>query len=153
MSKYSRVVAIIAVMVVVLGVYFVILGGRGIDFIKLGGPVNIGLGIGVLILPLLGLWIVAATLRAGFRHQHLARRIHDENLELDVEDLPRLPSGRIERGAADSLFADVKDEYEKSPDDWRTNYRLARAYDYAGDRGRAREIMRRAVELERIESA
>ena len=153
MSKYSRVVAIIAVMVLVLGVYFVILGGRGIDFIQLGGPVNIGLGIGVLILPLLGLWIVAATLRAGFRHQHLARRVHDENLELDVDDLPRMPSGRIERGAADSLFADVKAEYEKSPDDWRTNYRLARAYDYAGDRGRAREIMRRAVELERTESA
>jgi hypothetical protein len=153
MSKYSRVVAIIVVMVVVLGVYFVILGSRGIDFIQLGGPVNIGLGIGVLILPLLGIWIVVATLRAGLRHQHLARRIHEENLELDVEDLPRRPSGRIERAAADALFADIKAEYEKAPDDWRNSYRLARAYDYAGDRGRARETMRRAVELERAESA
>ena len=27
-------------------------------------------------------------------------------------------------------------------------YRLARAYDYAGDRGRARETMKKAVELE-----
>ncbi|MGB3771813.1 MAG: hypothetical protein WBF79_03530 [Rhodococcus sp. (in: high G+C Gram-positive bacteria)] len=153
MSKYTRTVAFVVVMVVVLGVYFVILGSRGVDLVRLGGPVNIGLGIGVLILPVLGVWIVAATLRAGLSHQHLARRIHAENLELDVDDLPRRPSGRIERPAADALFADVKAEYEKAPDDWRNSYRLARAYDYAGDRGRAREIMRRAVELERAERA
>lgn len=152
MSKYTRVVATIAVLVVVLGVYFVILGSRGVNLVQLGGPVNIGLGIGVLILPLLGVWIVAATLRAGLRHQHLARRIHAEGLELKVDDLPRMPSGRIERSAADALFSEVKAEYEKAPDDWRQSYRLARAYDYAGDRSRAREIMRRAVELERIES-
>jgi Flp pilus assembly protein TadD len=42
----------------------------------------------------------------------------------------------------------VKAELEAQPDDWRRWYRLARAYDYAGDRGRARETMKKAVELE-----
>ena len=45
----------------------------------------------------------------------------------------------------------VKSEWEADPDNWRNSYRLARAYDYAGDRGRARETMKRAVELERVE--
>ena len=35
-----------------------------------------------------------------------------------------------------------------TPDNWRRWYRLARAYDYAGDRSRARETMKKAVEME-----
>ena len=33
------------------------------------------------------------------------------------------------------------------PDDWRRWYRLARAYDHAGDRRRAREAMKTALKL------
>ena len=153
MKKFPRVLAIIAVLIVVLAFYFVLLGSRGIELIRTGGVVGIGLGVGVLILPLIGLWIVVATLRAGLAHQHLARRIQDEGLEVDTSELPRRPSGRIERGGADELFAVVKAEWEADPDNWRSSYRLARAYDYAGDRGRARETMKRAVNLERDERA
>ncbi|AYJ49503.1 hypothetical protein [Rhodococcus sp. P1Y] len=149
MNKVTKVVLIIGVMVLILGFYFYLLGTRGISLIQTGGAVNIGLGIGVLILPVIGIWIIGATLKAGFEHQHLGQRIRDENLELDVSDLPRMPSGRISREAADELFAQIKGEWEKDPDDWRNSYRLARAYDYAGDRGRARETMKRAVALER----
>ena len=35
-----------------------------------------------------------------------------------------------------------------TPDNWRRWYRLARAYDYAGDRSRARETMKKAVEMQ-----
>jgi Tfp pilus assembly protein PilF len=70
-------------------------------------------------------------------------------MELDVSDLPRMPSGRIQRDAADALFETVRGEVEQDPDDWRRWYRLARAYDYAGDRSRARETMKKAVEMER----
>ncbi|MEU4418340.1 hypothetical protein AB0F74_34550, partial [Nocardia salmonicida] len=84
-------------------------------------------------------------------HQRLARRIHEEGLEVDTSELPRRPSGRIERDAADALFARIKTEWEADPDNWRSSYRLARAYDYAGDRGRARDTMRRAVALEKLE--
>ncbi|GGG07847.1 hypothetical protein GCM10007304_22380 [Rhodococcoides trifolii] len=153
MNRTARVVGIIAVLVAVLAFYFILLGRRGIELIQSGGVVGIGLGIGVIILPIIGVWIVVATLRAGFAHQHLARRIHEEGLDLDPSDLPRRPSGRIERAAADELFAQVKSEWEADPDNWRNSYRLARAYDYAGDRGRARETMKRAVDLERDERA
>jgi len=151
-SKTTKVVAIITVMVLILGFYFFLLGQRGVTLIQNGGVASIALGIGVLLLPILGLWIVWATLKAGFDHQRLASRIHEEGLELDVADLPRRPSGRIERDAADELFQQIKTEWEKDPDNWRNSYRLARAYDYAGDRGRARETMKRAVALERNEN-
>ncbi len=50
--------------------------------------------------------------------------------------------------AADELFDTVRTELEADPDNWRRWYRLARAYDYAGDRGRAREAMRKAVQMQ-----
>jgi Flp pilus assembly protein TadD len=46
----------------------------------------------------------------------------------------------------------VRGELESDPDDWRRWYRLARAYDYAGDRPRAREAMRTAVSLQAREA-
>jgi Flp pilus assembly protein TadD len=42
----------------------------------------------------------------------------------------------------------VRTEVEADPDDWRRWYRLARAYDYAGDRRRAREAMKTAVTMQ-----
>ena len=150
-NNSTKAIAVIAGIVIALAVYLVLLGQRGVELIRVGTPVAVGLGIGVLILPLLGAWIVVATLRSGLQHQHLARRIHDEGLELDVSALPKRPSGRVDRTAADELFQQVKKEWEADPDNWRNSYRLARAYDYAGDRGRARETMRRAVALERLE--
>ncbi|GAB91931.1 hypothetical protein [Gordonia rhizosphera] len=131
--------------VVALIVYFVLLGQRGIDLISSGTVAGIGLGIGVLILPFIGAWMIIATLRAGIEHQRLARIMAEEGRELDVSSLPRRPSGRIEREAADELFAQVKQEWEADPSDWHNTYRIARAYDYAGDRSRAREMMKRAV--------
>ncbi len=147
----TRSVLFVGALVAALAFYFVLLGRIAVALIRAGGVVSVGLGIGVLILPLLGVWVVVSTLRAGFAHQHLARRIRDEGRELDVSELPRRPSGRIDRDAADALFQRVKTEWEADPDDWRSSYRLARAYDHAGDRSRAREAMRRAVALERLD--
>ncbi|MEU4316451.1 hypothetical protein [Nocardia sp. NPDC024068] len=146
-----KIIVLVAALVLALIFYFLWLGRIAVELITSGDPAAVGLGIGVLILPLLGVWMVYSTIRSALDHQRLARRIRDEGLELDVSELPRRPSGRIERSAADELFSTVRKEWEADPDNWRVSYRLARAYDYAGDRGRARETMRRAVELEKLE--
>ncbi|MCE5289649.1 MAG: hypothetical protein LLG14_10460 [Nocardiaceae bacterium] len=140
-----------ALLVAALAVYFVLLGSISLQLMQQGNAVSIGLGVGILVLPLLGIWSVVTTVKAGLDHQRLAARMREDGQELDVSDLPRRPSGRIVRDAADELFAQVKTEWEADPDNWRTNYRVARAYDYAGDRKRARATMRRAVALERAE--
>lgn len=148
-SRALRIQILIGFMCLALVVYFVLLGRAGVLLVTSGKPAAIGLGAAIFIMPFIGLWAMVATLRAGFTHQRLARQMREQGRELDVSALPRRPSGRIERDAADALFQDVKAEVEADPDDWRGWYRLARAYDYAGDRGRARETMKTAVEMER----
>jgi len=147
-ARALRIQLVIGFMCVALVVYFVMLGRIAMAFITSGRPAAIGLGLALMGLPVIGIWVMVSTLRAGLAHQRLTRIIKEEGMELDVSALPRMPSGRVERGAADALFESVREEVESDPDDWRRWYRLARAYDYAGDRGRARETMRKAVEMQ-----
>ena len=147
-GRTVRIQLLIVFMCVAMLAYFVLLGRMAVAMIGSGRAAAVGLGVAVLIMPVIGLWAMIATLRAGFAHQKLARLIAEDDMELDVRALPRRPSGRIERDAADALFANVRTEVEGDPDDWRRWYRLARAYDYAGDRRRAREAMKTAVELQ-----
>ena len=147
-SRALRIQLLIGFMCLALVVYFVMLGRAGVVLVTSGEPAAIGLGVGVFLLPVIGMWAMVATLRAGLAHQRLARLAREQGMELDVGELPRMPSGRIQRDAADALFANVKAEVEEDPDDWRRWYRLARAYDYAGDRSRARETMKTAMRME-----
>jgi tetratricopeptide (TPR) repeat protein len=147
-SQALRIQLLIGFMCIALIVYFVLLGRIAMAFITSGEPAAIGLGLALMVMPLIGIWVMVATLRAGLTHQRLGRIVKDEGMELDVSSLPRMASGRIERDAADAIFATVRDELENDPDNWRRWYRLARAYDYAGDRSRAREAMKKAVEME-----
>ena len=146
--KALRVQLLIALMCAAMIGYFILLGRAAVVMITSGKGAAIGLGIAVLILPFIGLWAMVATLRAGFAHQRLARLAADQGMELDVSALPRRASGRIEREAADALFTTVRTELDDDPNSWVRWYRLARAYDYAGDRSRARETMRKAVQLQ-----
>jgi len=147
-----RVQLLIAFFCLALIFYFAMLTRTAVALIRSGTPAAVALGIGVLILPMVGAWVMVATLRAGLAHQRLARLAAEDGMELDVTDLPRMPSGRIQREAADALFQTTRAELDADPDNWRRWYRLARAYDYAGDRSRARETMRRAVELQNAEA-
>ncbi|MDX6502426.1 MAG: hypothetical protein QOG23_5690 [Blastocatellia bacterium] len=148
-TRSVRLQLLIAFLCVAMLVYFVMLGRVAVVMIGSGRPAAVGLGVALVVMPFLGLWAMIATLRAGFAHQKLARLIAAEGMELDTSALPRRASGRIERGAADAMFDTVRSELDDDPDNWRRWYRLARAYDYAGDRRRAREAMKTAVELER----
>jgi tetratricopeptide (TPR) repeat protein len=147
-ARALRIQLLIGFMCVALVVYFFLLGRIAMAFITSGEPAAVGLGLVLLIFPLIGIWVMVSTLRAGLAHQRLARIARDEGMELDVSSLPRMPTGRIQRDAADALFVTVREELENDPDNWRRWYRLARAYDYAGDRSRARETMRKAVEMQ-----
>lgn len=128
-------------------VYLVLLGARAVALVRVGETVPVLLGLGVLLLPLLGVWIVVATWRSGMRVQRLARRLAAEGGLPDTGHLPRTSSGRARRDAADRWFEQRRHELAGNEDDWRSWYRLAYAYDTAGDRRRARATMRKAIEL------
>jgi cytochrome c-type biogenesis protein CcmH/NrfG len=147
-ARALRIQLLIGFMCLALVVYFLLLGRIAMAFIASGEPAAIGLGVALMVFPLIGIWVMVSTLRAGLAHQRLARIVKDDGMELDVSSLPRMPSGRMQRDAADALFETVREELDNDPENWRRWYRLARAYDYAGDRNRARETMRKAVEME-----
>lgn len=134
------------ILVLVLAIYLVIAGWQGIAFISTGSPLAIGLGIGVLLLPVVGIWVVWRELQFGFQVQAMARTLEAEG-GLPVDDVARTGSGRLDRDAADQAFANEQVAVEQSPDDWRAWFRVAAAYDAAGDRKRARAAMRHALTL------
>jgi cytochrome c-type biogenesis protein CcmH/NrfG len=137
---------VVGLLVAVLLVYFALLGHRGWVLLTSGEPLLVALGAGVLVLPLVGAVLVAAELRFGLATQRLGEQLAAEG-GLPADDLPRRPSGRVDRDAADDVFARRRAEAEAAPDDWRSWYRLGIAYDDAGDRRRARDAMRRAITL------
>lgn len=147
----SKTLVISAVLTGFVVLYLVLLAGRAVELLRTGETVPVVFGIGVLLLPLLGVWVLVSTWRSGLRVQRLAARLAEEGGLPDTSELPRRPSGRVDRDAADAWFADRKAELDAAPDDWRGWYRIAQAYDLAGDRRRARDAMRTAVTLEERE--
>ncbi len=122
---------------------------RAVDLFSTGSAKGVLLGCGVVLLVLVGGLLVAGEVRLGAASQRLGRRLFDEGfLE---QDLPRTASGRVDRAAADALFASRKVETEANPRDWRAWFRLATAYDAARDPQRGRKAMRRAVALEKAD--
>jgi hypothetical protein len=136
----------LAVTVLALVVYAVLIGVRGVALLASGLLVAQLLGVALLVLPLLGLYLAWREIDFGRRTAVLARTLETEG-GLPVDDLPRRPSGRVDRRAADGMFATMREENEAHPEDWRTWFRLALAYDAAGDRTRARAAARHALAL------
>jgi hypothetical protein len=134
---------VVVAAVVVVGGYLVM---RAVELMSTG-LVGVLLGIGVLLLVAVGAVLVFSEVQLAAASQRLGQQLFDEGFVED--DLPALPSGRIQRDAADALFAKRKAEAEAAPDDWRSWYKLATAYDAARDPSRGRRAMRKAIALER----
>ena len=85
-----------------------LLGRIAMALIASGEPAAIGLGVALMVLPLdrhLGRW--SARCAPASRISGSPGIAKDDGMELDVTALPRMPSGRIERDAADALFETV----------------------------------------------
>ncbi|MFB8778024.1 hypothetical protein [Streptomyces broussonetiae] len=130
----------------VLVFYFALVGSRGVLLIRTGTLITVTFGIAVLILPVIGLWFLWKNTQFVRRANQLAAELEAEG-GLPVDELRRLPSGRIDRDSADEVFARRKAETEDAPDDWRTWFRLAVAYHDARDTPRARKAMQHAIAL------
>ncbi|WP_386675891.1 hypothetical protein [Lysobacter korlensis] len=111
-------------------------------------PFAKAIGVALLVLPLIGLWVLAVELIFAVRAERLAERLARDGA-LPVDDLPRLPSGRPDPAEADKRFPQFQAAVEASPDDWASWFRLGLAYDASGDRRRARWATRRAIAISR----
>lgn len=115
----------------VLAFYLLVVGQRGWLLVRDGRPAFVLLGAGVLVLPVVGAWVVAREVRFGFAAERLARAAG--------------PAAAGPAGTPD--FAARRADVEAAPADWRAWFRLAEAYDAAGDRPRARRALRHAIAL------
>jgi hypothetical protein len=138
----------VIVMSALLLLYLVAVAQLAISLMAADDLLAKGVGVALLVFPLIGAWAMLAELSFGLRSQKLADRLDDEG-ELPVDDLPKRTSGRPERAAADAEFPRYRDEVDSTPGDWRAWVRLGLAYDASGDRRRARQAIRRAIALER----
>jgi hypothetical protein len=132
----------VALLLGALALYFALIGYRAIYLLGRSDATLKVLGAAVLVLPLIGIWMVVMEIRFGMATERLAHLVD----EPDDEPLPRTSAGRLDRVAADARFNLRRIEVEAEPGDWRRWYRLALAYDDAGDRRRARAAMRTAIE-------
>ncbi|GAA1874351.1 hypothetical protein GCM10009715_21320 [Paeniglutamicibacter psychrophenolicus] len=126
--------------------YLVAAFGSALRFITAEEPIAKVIGVAALVIPLVGVWILIREVLFGSRTQKMASILASEGL-LPEDNLPRTPSGRIVKAAADEDFVQYKEEVEANPESWKSWHRLALAYDAAGDRRRARESMRKAIGL------
>ena len=136
------------VMAALLVLYLVFVVQYAVILLGVGQPVATGMGIALLVLPIIGAWVLTAELVFVFRGEALLRRLRDEG-GLPVDDLPRLPSGRPDPAAADAEFPRYQAEVEADPESWRAWLRLGLAYDASADRKRARWATREAIKLSR----
>ena len=143
-AKYSAIL-----MAALLAIYVALVGWRAVQFVATGEPVAVAMGVALIVLPLIAAWAIWRELAFGIRSQALVQRLDAEG-GLDL-GLPLLPSGRPERAAAAAAFDGFRADVEADPESWRVWLRLGLAYDAAGDRRRARQAVRKAIELERSE--
>ncbi|WP_058236010.1 hypothetical protein [Devriesea agamarum] len=116
-------------------------------FLRAGGVVGWGLAAAVTAFLALTIWVTWREVRFGMQAAALMRRLADEGGLPPEPD--RTSNGRIDKAAAEEVFAARREETLADDTDWRRWLRLALAYDAAGDRREARASVRRAVRCAR----
>lgn len=129
-----------------LALYTWAVAGRAVALVGTGEPVAVAIGLGILVIPVVAIWVLVQEYRLAATVQRMSHELAERG-ELDVDDLPRSPGGRIDRAVADEAFVSRREATEQNPDDWGHWFRLAFAYDAAGDRRRARSALRTAAGL------
>ncbi len=134
----------VVVMAALLALYLVFAIRYGLLLIGTGQAIGVAIGVALLVFPVIAGGALVAELVFTVRADRLGERLEHEG-GLPEEQLPTLPSGRIDRAAADEVFPAYQAAVEADPENWRTWYRLGLAYDASGDRRRARWAMREAL--------
>lgn len=145
--RYTGVAFAVAI-TALLAVYAFAIVVRATQLLRTGDGVAVALGVTWLVLPLIVIGLIVREWLLAWDVQRMADTLAAEG-GLPVDDLPRSPGGRVDRGVARERFGPARQDVEAAPGDWRAWYRLAFAYDAAGDRKAARGALRTASRLHR----
>ena len=124
--------------------YIALLGQQGYLFLIQDNLVSKIMGVGILTLPLVGIWGIFRELLFGLRVEKLAKTLEAEDGWPRFEFSVR-PSGRAVKAEALLEFDKYSQEANADPSNWRKWFALGLIYDACGDRKRARMAMRKAI--------
>lgn len=125
-------------------IYFIFALDRARLLVQEGNVILTLFAIAIVIIPSLGLYLIAREIRFGFTMQEMGRELARSG-QLIADDLPKEDSGRSVLAAADARFESIAQSHD--PNDWVKCYLLAVAYDESRDRKPARASMREAARL------
>lgn len=134
----------IVIFTLVCVIYFWFAFDRALLLIKEDEAVLTAFAIAIVIIPALGLYLVAREIHFGFTMQRMGRELAQTG-KLPRDDLPKEESGRSVLEDADARFESIAQSHD--PEDWVKCYLLALAYDESRDRKAARASMREAARL------
>ncbi len=135
-------------MAALLALYLIFTARYALVLVTQTTGVGVFIGVALAVLPVIGAWALIAELLFVTRAERLLRRLRSADA-LPVDDLPRLPSGRIDSAAADAQFPAYRAAVESNLESWEAWLLLGLAYDASGDRKRARWAAREAIRLSR----
>ncbi len=141
----------VVLMAVVLVLYLALVGQRAIALVSTGVPIAIAMGSALVVLPGVGAWALGRELLFGVRAGRLVQTLADEGALPEFLEREHSP-GRAGRTVANAAFATVRSGVESDPNSWRAWCCLGIAYNESGDRRRARQSIRRAIDLARDSS-
>lgn len=134
----------------ILVVYFVLVASRAFLFLGSDALAAKGIGVAMLVLPVIGAWFLVNEFRLGTSVQQMADRLDAEG-RLPIHDGETKPSGRLTRESAEAVFEVASRQVEETPKEWSAWFHLAYAYEAAGERSQARKTLRYAADLYRAE--
>lgn len=121
----------------ILAVYMFFAASRGVDLLHSTDPAVKGLGIAVLILPLLGTVLIYREIKFGKLSYEMGQAIDAKYLPLKDDD----EAGR--RSFLENAIEVTKQDMEN----WQAWYSVALGYDLLHERRLARDAMQYSVEL------
>lgn len=121
----------------ILGVYLVFAASRGLDLLKSDDPAVKGLGVAVLILPLIGTILVYREIKFGKLSYEMGQSIPETYL----------PTTELDDQARKEFLESAIEKTKSDMENWQAWYSVALGYDLLQERRLARDAMQYSVEL------
>jgi hypothetical protein len=139
-----------ASIVAILLLYFSLVADQSFSLLRADDGLSRAMGLALIAFPAICVvWIVRGW-RLGTTVLRMSNVLDGEG-RLPIHDGTTLSDGRLTDDAAEAVFEVARRAVEDRPDDWRTWFHVAYAYEASGNRAMARRALRHGARLFRAD--
>lgn len=128
-------------------IYALLLTNTALTLLSVDEPIAKTMGALLLVFPAFAVWLTIREFSFGIKVERFATEVESAG-KWPQFDFEYRPSGRPTRESADRAFESYAAVAKANPESPLAWFALGLAYDAAGDRGRARRAMRKALALD-----